>query len=81
MEPSARPSAATVAQDLSDLQRLIKYLQERRAQLLEATGGAFDRRIADATILLGKLWVAAMNMRLTTLQPVPVTVPIRRAQY
>jgi hypothetical protein len=52
------------AEDLSDLRWLIHYLQQRRAQLMTDTQGAFDRRVIDATILLGKLWVAEMNLRL-----------------
>ena len=31
--------------DLSDLQRLIQYVRQRRTQLQEAAGGAFDRRV------------------------------------
>ena len=50
-------------EDLGDLQRLIRFIERRRAQLLEA-GEAFDRRAVDATILLSKLWVAVMNLRL-----------------
>ena len=49
--------------NLGDLQRLIRFIERRRAQLLEA-GEASDRRAVDATILLSKLWVAVMNLRL-----------------
>jgi hypothetical protein len=58
------PHAAEVTQDLSDLQRLIHFISQRRAEIQGAAGGAFDRRVADATILLGKLWVAVMSLRL-----------------
>lgn len=53
-----------LTQDLSDLQRLIQYLQDRREQLVAASGASFDRRVVDATILLSKLWTAALNLRL-----------------
>ena len=53
-----------LGQDLTDLQRLIHYLQRRRLELTIAAGGAFDRRVADATILLGKLWSASLELRL-----------------
>jgi len=52
-------------EDLGDLQRLIRFIERRWAQLLEA-GEASDRRAVDATILLSKLWVAVMNVRLNT---------------
>lgn len=58
-----------LAQDLSDLQRLIRYLEQRRSQIAAATGGTFDRRVADATILVGKLWVASMSLRLQGVSP------------
>lgn|GEM_PF-2917462 len=48
-----------------DLQRLIRFIERRRTQLLEASE-AFHRRAVDATILLSKLWVAVMNLRLRT---------------
>ena len=56
-----------VQEDLGDLQRLIRFIERRRAQLLEA-GEAFDRRAVDATILLSKLWIAVMNLRLRGLE-------------
>ncbi len=55
-------------QDLNDLQRLIHYLQRRRAELTVVAEGAFDRRAVDATILLGKLWTATINLRLKGVQ-------------
>jgi hypothetical protein len=65
----AKPDPQAIAQDLTDLQRLIQYVGQRRARIQEATGSAFDRRVADATILLGKLWVAVMSLRLQGVQP------------
>ena len=56
-----------VQEDLGDLQRLIRFIERRRAQLLEA-GKAFDRRAADATILLSKLWIAVMHLNLRGLE-------------
>jgi hypothetical protein len=56
--------ARPLAQDLRDLQRLIHYVQRRRAELILAAGDAFDRRALNATILLGKLWSASLDLRL-----------------
>ncbi|CAA9241982.1 MAG: hypothetical protein AVDCRST_MAG77-1590 [uncultured Chloroflexi bacterium] len=51
-------------QDLADLHRLIAHLARRRVGLVDAAGGAFDRRSIQATHLLGKLWAAALSLRL-----------------
>ena len=64
MEQNDPTEQRALAHDLADLQRLIQYLQRRRAELTTAAGGAFDRRAVDATILLSKLWTAALNLRL-----------------
>ena len=50
--------------DVADLHRLIAYLRRRRAELMDAAFGGFDRRSVDATILLGKLWAAVLDVRL-----------------
>ena len=63
-QDAREPAPDARHRDLSDLQRLIQYVETRRAQLSDAAGGAFDRRVIDATILLSKLWVAVINLRL-----------------
>ena len=55
---------APTEDDLGDLLRLIRVVETRRSEIMQEAGAAFDRRVGDATILLGKLWVAVMGVRL-----------------